>query len=71
MADSHYTLAQEHSKEHLEFTLTIQGFIRNYDKKTEGLCDEMLTFLRLWWLSHVAAADQKFGEYLKEEGYVP
>ncbi|BCS97250.1 hemerythrin [Desulfoluna limicola] len=71
MADAHYPLAQEHSEEHVEFTQTIQAFMRDYDKGTEDLCDKMLTFLRLWWLSHVADADQKFGEYLKEEGYVP
>lgn len=71
MAKTHYPLALSHSDGHLEFTLSIQKFMGDYDRGMEDLSDKMLTFLRHWWVSHVADTDQKFGEYLKKEGYVP
>ena len=71
MADVHYPLALPHSKEHLEFTLNIQDFMKDYDMGVEGLSAKMLTFLRHWWVTHVGESDQKFAKHLKNEGYLP
>lgn len=71
MENAHYPLALPHSKEHLEFTHTIQEFIKDYDNGEEGLSTRMLTFLRHWWVFHVAKSDQEFGKHLKNEGYLP
>ena len=71
MADTHYPLAPSHGKEHLKFTENIQEFVVDYKNQEEGLSAKMLTFLRHWWVSHVANSDQKFGRYLKKEGYLP
>ncbi len=71
MRDTHYPLALSHGKEHLRFSENIQEFITDYTNQAAGLSDKMLTFLRHWWVSHVAHSDQNFGRYLKKEGYLP
>ncbi|SCX81161.1 bacteriohemerythrin [Desulfoluna spongiiphila] len=71
MAETSYPLAMVHSKEHLKFTERIKEFATDYEKGVEDLSDKMLSFLRVWWTTHVAGSDKKFATYLRNEGYIP
>ena len=71
MADVNYPHIIAHKKEHATFSSNLKEFLEDYSTGVEGLTAKMLTFLRHWWAFHIAKSDQKFGKFLRDEGYLP
>ena len=71
MAASEYPLALSHSQEHHVFIQNINEFMTDYERNNRELSDKMLTFLRKWWMNHVAGSDQKFAKHIQSVGYQP
>ena len=68
-AQTGYSAAPEHNKEHDELTKLVQVLRQKYeDGASEILSEELLKFLRRWLDMHIMGSDKKFGPYLVSMG---
>jgi len=37
-------------------------------EENEAAVNDTYVFLRQWWMGHIVAVDQKYGEFLKSKG---
>ena len=70
MIDAEYPEYDAHRNEHSNFVQEVADFTDAFKNGTQGLSEEMLTFLKDWYLDHVTHTDKKFGAYIKSHGCV-
>ena len=68
-AQTGYSAATDHIKEHDEMIRLVQVQRQNYkDGASEILSEELLKFLRRWLHMHIMGSDKKFGPHLVSMG---
>lgn len=65
MIDHQYPEYDAHRDEHSKFVKEVTVFTDAFKDGTQGLTEEILTFLKDWYVRHVTHTDMKFGNYLK------
>ncbi len=68
-AQTGYSAAPDHIKEHDELVRLVQALRQKYENgATEILSEELLNFLRRWLYTHIMGSDKKFGPHLVSMG---
>ena len=68
-AQTGYSAAADHRKEHLDLITLVQVQSQQYeDGAREILSEELLKFLRRWLYMHIMGSDKKFGPHLVSMG---
>ncbi len=62
-----YPAAEPHVRQHQAFLRRIRQFRRQYDA---GVLENarLLEFLNTWWLAHINNSDQKYTDFLNQQG---
>ena len=63
---ANYLAVDHHIKEHIYYINKIDEFILGYNYKNPVLLDNMLAFIKKWFLSHIMQTDAKYVDVLKE-----
>jgi hemerythrin len=63
---ANYPDIEKHIKEHIYFIDKIDEFNMALKYKNPALLDNMLVFMKKWFLSHIKQTDSKYTEVLKE-----
>ena len=63
-----YPDANNHKKEHLNFTKKVTEFKAGFDKGKIGLSIEVMNFLSNWLQNHIKRVDKKYGPFFNEKG---
>jgi len=66
----HYPDTINHIREHRFFTGRIEHFAKSYSSGSEGIQDEILDFLKDWFIKHIIGSDMKYGMFLSKQGVV-
>ena len=61
---------EAHHKEHSRFVAEVTSFSKAFKNGTEGLSEEILSFLKEWYIRHITLSDVRFGVYLNSKGFV-
>ena len=61
---------ETHHKEHSQFVAEVTSFSEAFQNGTKGLSEEVLSFLKEWYIRHITLSDVKFGVYLNSRGFV-
>ncbi len=61
---------EEHHKEHSQFVAEVTSFSEAFKNGTKGLSEEILSFLKEWYIRHITLSDVRFGVYLNSKGFV-
>lgn len=61
---------EEHHREHSKFVAEVTSFSEAFRSGTKGLSEEILSFLKEWYIRHITLTDVKFGVYLTSKGFV-
>ena len=61
---------EEHHKEHSQFVAEVTSFSEAFKNGTKGLSEEILSFLKEWYIRHITLSDVRFGVYLNSRGFV-
>ena len=68
-AQTGYSAAPDHMKEHDGLTTLVQALRQKYqDGAREILSEDLLKFLRRWLYTHIIGSDKKFGPHLVSMG---
>jgi hemerythrin len=65
-----YPDSESHIKIHDYYKRTIADFRRKYNPTNRSLLEEMLGFLRQWWLNHINSVDTAYTAFFNEHGVV-
>jgi hemerythrin-like metal-binding protein len=58
----------EHLAGHQDYRDKLEKLLIESQKGDGAAVKETYTFLRQWWIDHIVAEDQKYGEFLKSKG---
>ena len=64
MIEYQYPEYEVHRNEHLKFVNEVTSFSQAFRNGTQGLEEEVLTFLKEWYIRHITLTDTKFGVFL-------
>jgi hemerythrin len=64
-----YDLYEQHYKEHQFFAKTIAEFAQHFKYGNKVLVNEIIGFLKKWFISHISGSDVLFKDYIVEQGY--
>ncbi len=68
-AQTGYSAASDHKKEHDDLKRLVQALRQKYeDGASEILSEELLKFLKRWLSMHIMVSDKKFGPHLVSMG---
>ena len=60
---------EAHHKEHSQFVAEVTSFSEAFQNGTKGLSEEVLYFLKEWYIRHITLSDVRFGVYLNSRGF--
>lgn len=63
-----YPGAAEHKKEHVAFVQKVTDFKKDFDAGRATVSVNILQFLSKWLQSHIKGTDQKYSNFLNENG---
>ena len=61
---------EAHHKEHSQFVAEVTSFSEAFKNGTKGLSEEILSFLKEWYIRHITLSDVRFGVFLNSKGFV-
>ncbi|MEI0478308.1 bacteriohemerythrin [Brachyspira pulli] len=61
-----YSKLLEHSSYHKEFTQTIYKYVMSYENGSLKAIDDLVKYLKDWFLNHILVTDKKFIAEVKE-----
>jgi hemerythrin len=67
MARFEYPQREEHRQDHQKFVLRISEFNEHLKDGTEQLTLDIISFLRVWLLTHIFMVDSKCGEFIRQK----
>jgi len=67
MRNCNYPRMEEHVRGHQGFTQRLAGFEQNFHGGTGIFALDIITFLKVWLLTHIAITDAGLGEFSREE----
>ena len=67
-AQTAYTAAASHKKEHDDLTKQVLDVQAKYKKGVTAISLEVMTFLKNWLIKHIQGSDKKYGPYLNAKG---
>lgn len=59
-----YIGRSRHNKEHANYIDKLQVFISDFEKGIQGLFEDILIFLRVWWTQHILQIDRELGAHI-------
>jgi hemerythrin len=68
MRDCDYPRREQHILEHKAFILRLSEFQRNFREGTGQLTLDIISYLRVWLLTHIAVSDSDLGVFQRESG---
>lgn len=68
MIEYEYPEYETHNQEHSKFVTEVTSFSDAFKDGTSGLAEEMLSFLKEWYIRHITLTDIKFGVFLRSKG---
>jgi len=63
-----YPEAEVRKTEHAVYVEKINEFEGKYNLLGAEVIEELLTFLRTWWLNHINSADKRYIDFFNEHG---
>ncbi len=63
---AHYPDIEKHIKEHIHYIDKIDEFVAAYKYRNPALFENMLVFMKKWFLSHIKKTDSKYISVLRE-----
>ncbi len=61
-----YNKILEHSSYHREFTQTIYNYVKSYENGSLDAINNLVQYLKDWFLNHILVTDKKFIREVKE-----
>jgi hemerythrin len=69
MREAEYSKLAEHQREHNSFILEISKLIKGLEKKDPGIEDNILNYLKSWYMSHILGIDRDYQQALLTKGF--
>ena len=65
MKKSEFPLYEVHMQQHLFFKQKLDEFKQALEYKNEMVDEQMLNFLRKWFVVHISEQDKQYADYIK------